>query len=422
MVEARTIACTSCGASLTLRGLENTVTVACGQCGAVLDAKDPNLRILARYRTQAAIPPRIPLGTRGTFSGTPFELIGFLRRRIRVDGQSYSWSEYLLFNSFKGFRWLTEYEGHWALLGPAQPVPTMVAPSTGGPYAGREYRHFQSAQAEVTYVLGEFTWQVQVGEMATVRDYICPPYVLSAEQTGKERVWSQGQYLEPEEVWQAFKAGGDPPPRKGIGSCQPNPVGRPGAWWGAFGILLAAALLVQIVSGSRCADRQALDVSYRVQSSDPEKGKVTEPFVLEGRTSNLQIKTDTDLDNNWTYFHLALISLDGGAIREFGREVSWYHGVDDGESWSEGAASDTVVVGAVPPGRYCLRVEPELQTSAMNFHIQLRRDVPCWSPFWWALLLIGVPLVFQTLRWMFFESRRWSESDHPWVDSGDDDD
>ena len=84
MAEARTFACTSCGASLTLRGLENTVSVTCGQCGAVLDARDPNLRILAKYRIQANIQPRIPLGTRGRFSDTPFEAIGFLLRRITV--------------------------------------------------------------------------------------------------------------------------------------------------------------------------------------------------------------------------------------------------------------------------------------------------------------------------------------------------
>ncbi len=422
MAEARTFACTSCGASLTLRGLENTVSVACGHCGAVLDAKDPNLRILSKYRIQASLQPRIPLGTRGTFSGTPFEAIGFLKRRIRVDGLSYSWSEYLLFNPFKGFRWLTEYEGHWTLLETAQPVPTLVLPSTGGSYAGRNYRHFQSAQAEVSYVLGEFTWRVEVGETATVRDYVCPPFVLSAEQTGKEKAWSQGEYLDPETVWQAFKLPGSPPARKGVGACQPNPAGRLRAWWTGFGILAAAALMIQMLAVMLCANRQVLDTSWRIQAADVEKSKVTEPFVLEGRTSNLEIRTETDLNNAWAYFHMALIEADAGTAREFGRQVSYYHGVDDGESWSEGRASDTVMLGAVPPGRYILRIEPELQASSMTFQVHVRRDVPRWSLFWWTLLLLAVPLVYQGLWWYSFENRRWAESDHPWGGEGDDDD
>ena len=40
-------------------------------------------------------------------------MIGFERRTIHVDGMAYSWHEYVLFNPFKGFRYLTEYNGHW---------------------------------------------------------------------------------------------------------------------------------------------------------------------------------------------------------------------------------------------------------------------------------------------------------------------
>ena len=57
--------------------------------------------------------PLIPLGTRGKIRGTDYEVIGFERRTIHVDGAAYSWHEYVLFNPFKGFRYLTRIR--WSL-------------------------------------------------------------------------------------------------------------------------------------------------------------------------------------------------------------------------------------------------------------------------------------------------------------------
>ena len=52
-------------------------------------------------------------GSRGSIRGVLYEVIGFQRRTIQVEEISYSWHEYVLFNPIKGFRYLTEYAGHW---------------------------------------------------------------------------------------------------------------------------------------------------------------------------------------------------------------------------------------------------------------------------------------------------------------------
>ena len=105
--------CPACGNSLTVRGLEQTESLACGSCQSVIDLTDENFRILATYAVSIKHEPLIPLGSRGKLRGELFEVIGFLRRKIEVEGVEYEWSEYLLFNPYKGFRWLTEYNGHW---------------------------------------------------------------------------------------------------------------------------------------------------------------------------------------------------------------------------------------------------------------------------------------------------------------------
>jgi hypothetical protein len=153
-----------------------------------------------------------------------------------------------------------------------------------------------------------------------------------------------------------------------------------------------------------------------------ENAKVTEPFELKGRRSNVGIRLSTNLDNAWAHFSLALINEETGKALDFGRMVSCYSGYDDGP-WTEGSQNDKTYLGGVPSGRYILRIEPESDPGrTFTYGVQVWRDVPRWSLFWLALLLLGLPAVAQWIRWNRFESRRWEESDHPWGGGEDDDD
>ena len=63
---------------------------------------------------------------------------------------------------------------------------------------------------------------------------------------------------------------------------------------------------------------------------------------------------------------------------DFGREVSYYTGRDSDGAWSEGGPSDTAIVPSVEPGRYYLRVEPEMAPNArsMLYTLDVKRSVP----------------------------------------------
>jgi hypothetical protein len=423
--------CPNCGAALSLRSFTQAVTVVCESCHSILDAQDPQLKILQQFKkVTGEDPPRIPLGTRGKIRGTAYEVVGFQRRTIHVEGIPYSWHEYVLFNPYKGFRYLTEYNGHWNDVSTLRALPTLnaFAGQVTVSYLGERYRHFQTAQASTTYVLGEFPWQVRVGETNEVTDYVSPPRVLSSERSGKEITWSMGEYISGRDIWSAFSLPGYPPVPIGVYENQPSPFSSDSKTIWTIFIGFAILLLVMMVGISILArDEQVFQGSYVFDTNARgEASFVTDPFELKGHTSDLELKTSADVNNNWIYLNYALINQDTEKAYDFGREVSYYHGYDSDGSWTEGSHHDSVAIPSVPPGTYYLRVEPESDFGhgTIQYEITAKRDVPQFSFFGIAFLALLAPAALLTWRSMNFEHLRWAESDHAPAgssDNGDDD-
>jgi hypothetical protein len=416
--QVKSFNCPNCGAPVVIRGFATTLSVVCGHCLSVLDAKDPNFAVLQKFQAAERIQPLIPLGTRGKIRGDPYEAIGFQVRTITVEGTDYSWREYLLFNPYKGFRYLTEYDGHWNDVTVLRALPEV---STRGlrPTAkvlGETYKHFQTATARTTYVLGEFPWQVRVGETAQCMDFVSPPRMLSSETTDAETVWSLGEYMTGTRVWQAFGLPGSPPVAVGVYEDQPSPYGGDvkGMWRACLLLLLAMTVLFLAVEVLAQRD-EVFNQSYRFDpGAAREASFVTPMFELKGRSSDVQISTRTDLSNNWAYFSYALINADTGQAFDFGREVSYYYGRDSDGSWTEGGKNDTALLPSVPSGRYYLRVEPEMDKGkgSVDYEISVKRDVPALSFFGIGFLLLLVPPIVRTVRSVGFEQARWRESDY----------
>jgi hypothetical protein len=424
--QARALNCPQCGAAIVLRSLGHAETVICASCHCILDAKDPNLQILQKFQViTGEIPPLIPLGTRGKLRGTDYEVIGFQRRSIKVEGIRYDWHEYVLFNPYKGTRYLTEYQGHWNDITVCKELP-IVQFNTAN-YLGEVYKHFQTAEANTNYVLGEFPWQVRVDEHATATDYIKPPRVLSSEKTANEVTWSLGEYTYGADIWKAFNLPGTPPEPVGVYENQPSPVHENvKAIWAAF--LAFAIFLFIMMAGFDLTSNKGVvfDHSYRFESGEPkgEASFVTDIFDLEGRTSNVEVTTSASVDNAWIYLNYALINQDTGQAWDFGREVSYYHGYDSDGSWSEGSQKNSVIVPSVPAGHYYLRVEPEGDPKhpPIAYSVEVKRGVPVLGFFGIAFLALLVPAIVITWRTLSFERARWSESDHPPIKIGNSED
>ncbi|WP_434514016.1 DUF4178 domain-containing protein [Dechloromonas sp. ARDL1] len=430
-VPVQVFRCPGCGVPMQARS-KDIVAVGCASCGTVVDTADRNYKVLSKAAAirEAQYVPRLPLGSKGRLEGRPVEVIGFLVKRGVEAGISYTWREYLLAGENGTYRWLTEYNGHWNVVDVLSrpPATTKVLEVTGVSFGGRHFKHFATtARAEVVQVCGEFTWRVRRGETNRVDDFVAPPLMLSREGSGKDLSWSQGGYVEPAVITEAFALAGSLPEPIGVFANQPNPwADTTRRIWSLFAKLLLAAILVQaffmIVSTEKVLLRQ--DFTFEPRSNEEVQ---TREFEISGKPRKIAVRQSTSLDNNWIGIDLLLVNKSTGTAWPAARELSYYWGYDDG-SWTEGSREDEVVFLNIPAGTYYLTLDPDMAPDkyvAVRDQVEVLTPRTGWSNFVLLTLFLLVFPVFATLRRAAFETRRWAESDHAPTgsdDSGGDDD
>ena len=245
-VGAVSLNCPNCGGSIGLTAPDHTERVACPHCAGMLDVSEGKLKYLTTLAAKK-VHPVVPLGQQGTFAGDRYTLIGFMERYATYAGNTYPWTEYLLYNRDRGFRWLVHNENHWLYVEPDTVDSVDVRSETIDKNDGR-FRIYDRGQAIVRYVVGEFPWKVQVGETVQTDDYIDPPHMLSVERTmtttGVEMNVSLGTYMTTQEVEQAWALEDDSLKKPwGVAPCQPQPPFN----WGVFAVWPAFMLLLFVL-------------------------------------------------------------------------------------------------------------------------------------------------------------------------------
>lgn len=417
VVKAASLHCPNCGGSLQLRGFAHTLSAACPFCGAILDTSTPLFRMVQTSQERQAILPPVPLGSRGKIDGVEWEVIGFQIRSTNSEGIDYDWREYVLFNPYRGFRYLTEYDGHWNFVRTLARLPEVSGSAVR--LDGKLFRLFQGGVATTSYVSGEFPWRLQLNEAVTYHDYIAVPDILSAEQTSgdEEITWSFGHYMTGHQVWEALHLKGAPPPSSGIAANQPSPYkGSLSGMWSLYAWFLLVLACLMVLASIFLSGQTVFADSYEyVPRAGMEPSFVTAPFELEGSTSNVEVNVNTDLENDWAYLNFALIDVNSGHAYNFGRQLSFYQGNASDGHWTEGSKRDSVKLSSIPAGKYYLRVEPEMDkasSSVMHYRIEVRRGVVSWSYFVIAAILLGIPPAVKTWRTFGFERARWQDSNN----------
>lgn len=425
MDSVKTIACTSCAAPIQIRGLGRTATCGCSYCGAILDIESEDLKIVSEAKKIIA-KLKIPLGSRGVFNGITYELIGHIRR---TDAHTeFFWSEYLLFNPYYGFRWLSEFSNHWQFVTPLPYVPDIESTHA---YKGHNYRLFSRGLSVVHEVSGELYWQVRRGDKSIASDYISPPRGVSIEEERDEISASEFSYISFEEVQKAFRLSGKQALQSpvGVSLTQVNAhkinIFREMSF---YAFIFCFICIYQVYSVQSALNKLVHKGNYVVLESAASDAIIdyssaealpvfVGPFTLLDKVSNVELQMKAQVDNSWLYAEVELASIDGSFKDEKNIEISYYHGYDSEGSWYEGGTKNSVRFSSVPPGEYQMVVTPQIPRGiqiGLNypkaFEVSIMQDVPYWGNFLVALLILSLFPIYKMYRIYNFENRRWEES------------
>lgn len=414
--------CSKCGGALDLKAPDRAERVWCPHCGAGHDINHGKLQffgMLGRKR----LPRPIANGSKGTIDGDEYVVAGFMQRSVRFD-MTYYWTEYLLWNREKGYRWLVHSDDHWSFVTPLRPGEVQDGSLSLGHaaaktvhYDGRRYRLFQTATAKVTYVDGEFYWRVSTGEQVDTADYIAPPYGISKETTksgAQEVAYSHARYMKPAEVEEAFGIENLTRPQA-PGPMQPYPGPRLGKPWA---LMLLALLVVAIALGvtrpAKVVFAKDFDLTATAPAAgDPENARVvfSDPFELSGNY-NVRVDGGAALNNSWLYVAGDLFNEAKGTLQQFDLPLEFYSGIDSGERWTEGDRERGAVLSRPEKGTYVLRLETQWEQGKTppGLHVEVREGVFRWMHFLLALLAISLFPILALIGQISFESKRWQDS------------
>jgi ribosomal protein L37AE/L43A len=214
-LKARSIECPSCGSSLAIK-LSTTQSIVCHQCHAVVDVSRGVGGDLAHYAQRQGSEPLIPLGSIGNLSlggrpMRPWQVVGYAERSEVGGDEPSAWREYLLYHREEGFAFLVDTDDGWSWVTPLTGVPTQAGAEMR--YQGTSYRKLYHYAATVTYVLGEFYWQLKRDALTQNTDYQGTGKEshkrLNREVSEGEMVWSGGETLGADAVLKAFRLAPD---------------------------------------------------------------------------------------------------------------------------------------------------------------------------------------------------------------------
>ncbi len=383
--KAKDIHCPSCGAGLTLKS-EASELVVCGYCGDHLDVGEPELEVLGKGAQKKWAFP-FNLGDSYREKGVRYEVLARIAY-IEDDDLAELTREYYLYHPAHGAMWLSEYKGDYSVSRPSH-VALVADPTKKGdnPFTKRHGARLMTHDNQkwvveetgvysLVYVDGALPWIAKLGDRVG--------YVEGREQGGSGRqlaIQSSGRQLEISIGRQLPLATvGRATGRQDLIKLGLRLAGEGNRrktelclFW-----LVAAALVVNAILWVLClfSGKEVLAQTFNAEGLAGET--LSQPFEVPGNKSVIRIDViGRGLDNSWMAVDLALLRGEDAVIHTFEEDLSYYHGVERGESWSEGIRKQSRYIELPEAGTYHMLVhatcgtdeEPEACKSSVHLKV-----------------------------------------------------
>ncbi|KAF2328532.1 DUF4178 domain-containing protein [Flavobacterium nitrogenifigens] len=402
------IPCYDCNVETELEVGFEVVNFVCPICRSLYEADDDGkFRRKSKYKAETETYPLV-IGETGFLKGSEYKVTGILRKKVHPD---YRWTEFILQNEAKEFLYLSVSNGHWMMLTEMEKIDDLKKGVKVLDYEGQDYDLFEHSDAEIIDAKGFFDFQLS-NKKIHLAEFINPPYIVSVEKMNNVQTAFHGEYASKSKIRKAFP-GIKLPYQFGTGMIQPSLFDLKNT---AI-IFCLFALLIITANWYIYKDQVEQNVfNSTIKFSEFDNKEITTPsFVLKGASAPMTISVSTGVNNSWANLNIALINEDNGDEIYANKDIEYYYGYSEGESWTEGSQSEKFNICGVKAGRYHLSITPmkapeDLTNSEMN--VKVVWNQPSNRNVW--LVIIAMVVIYFIIRYFKnqFEKKRWSDSSY----------
>lgn len=413
--QGKSFVCTQCHKEVIVKQYPYSQSCTCAHCKATYALQTEGYYKFIYTRDREDIASSIELGCSGKIRGIEYEVIGFaLKEECNIYHSR--WREYTLYNKSEGFAFLSEFDGHWIYVRERGDMP-VVEPSRvdSFEYDGEPFQLFNSYTYNTLETLGEFPYNICDVRETVCREFISPPEMWIVERSSDEgMIWFSGESVPAVELAREFQFPGGLPVQKGVGAIQPKGFIATQKLLAVTGVAVLIFILVHLFTSTSRYDRVLLDQDY-FYSADSTRSisMVTRAFTLDRWRSNLKFNISAPVDNSWFELDANLVNVATGTHYELDKGIEYYHGYEDGESWSEGDNHEVAYLGQIPSGNYFLQLQGVRDTTANrphSYHVTVTYDTDNTSNLYICIGILLLWPIIQYIRIQNTEKKRWDNS------------
>ena len=356
------IHCPNCGAGLTIKD-ERSELVVCEYCGSHLDVSKEEKEILGKGASRKWEFP-LQIGESFRHKQARYEIIG--RMAFIEDGDEDELSrDYLLYNPYHGARWLSEYDGQYSLSSDTHVMPkenpfNMKRGDVMQTYDDREWVLEGAGVYELVYVDGALPWIAKIGDQIEYAEFLNKSnskLQYEVQRIEGEVEYGKGESLSIAQVRRALgkpefeKAQGTAPAGRGV----KDVVRTRRNFMLAFALIIVM-LVVNAFTFIYASSQGKLVLQQQFSPQELTEETYSKPFKVLKGGDVLKIAVNANVDNAWMALDVGVVKDESTLVHVDGADVSYYHGYEGGESWSEGSRKGTMYVKIPWEGDYKLMV------------------------------------------------------------------
>nr|WP_315154851.1 DUF4178 domain-containing protein [uncultured Flavobacterium sp.] len=398
-----TVPCYNCNTTTALDVNFEVTTFACPNCSSVYkNTRDIGLKFHNKNKPYS-FDEKFEIGKTASFNDKEYKITGILIKK----NSGFEWAEYILEGKQGDYLYLSEAAGHWIILNEI-PFDKKVGnhPLT---VEHEEIIYDRYDYYYPTLIAAQGFFDFDIFDKIELIEFINPPLMLSFEKFGHEQTAFLGKHISKSEIKKAFCTS-NLPSKKGIGQVQPFIFDIRNLALTFCGI----AVLILITNWYLNKDRVEKNVLNTEIPFDQftTKDYITPSFNLVGSSAPLSISVHSNVDNSWANVQVALINETTGEEIYANKDIEYYHGYTDGESWTEGDPTEEFNICGVAAGRYHLAITPMKATEdVLNQTIQIQAtwSSPSTRNVWMVFIFMAVFVIGMYYLERNFEQRRWNE-------------